>query len=485
MSPRTLVLLGALALAGPAAGQTVGYAPLFGHDTDAVDGFGADVDLAGDVALVLAPRQGPVAGGAAYVFRRDPATDTWAEEAQFFPPPNRVFGGSVSLLPGPPGTPERMQALIGVAGVTDLFERTASGAWVYRREFSAPGPGRLVRDASGAEYAVAVRADGTIHVWRRPAGATGPGDWVETVLTPAGGISQGALAVWASPDGAVSVAAPDAGPRPYEVVVLRRDPSGAWSETARLRGSASEPAHDFGEGVAGAAGPGGDVLAVGATFRQPANDRSGQAYVFRRDPATGAWAEAARLGPATLNPLYGRSVAAEGGTVAVNGLVELWFYRADAGWAETGRVRYYPNLGLIGGYAGPALSGNRVLLGDDENTAKGEQAGAAVVLTVPEAWTPDEPGPPSETAPGALAVAVRPNPARARVEVAVSLAEAGPARVVVLDALGREVAVVLGGEATAGERVVVLDTSQWPAGVYVVRASAGASVASARLVVAR
>ncbi|HEX8385515.1 MAG TPA: sialidase family protein, partial [Rubricoccaceae bacterium] len=52
-----------------------------------------------------------------------------------------------------------------------------------------------------------------------------------------------------------------------------------------------------------------------------------------------------------------------------------------------------------------------------------------------------------------VGVSVRPNPAGGRVEVVVTLAEAGPVRVSVLDALGREVAVVLDGESAAGERV--------------------------------
>jgi hypothetical protein len=58
-------------------------------------------------------------------------------------------------------------------------------------------------------------------------------------------------------------------------------------------------------------------------------------------------------------------------------------------------------------------------------------------------------------------------------------------RVAVVDALGREVAVVLAGEAPAGERTVGVDVSAWPVGVYVVRASAGTRTATARLVVAR
>ena len=84
-----------------------------------------------------------------------------------------------------------------------------------------------------------------------------------------------------------------------------------------------------------------------------------------------------------------------------------------------------------------------------------------------------------------VGVSVRPNPARGRVEVVLSLAEAGAVRVVVIDALGREIAVVLDGAAGAGETVAPVETGAWPAGVYVVRVAAGAQTATARLVVAR
>ncbi len=84
-----------------------------------------------------------------------------------------------------------------------------------------------------------------------------------------------------------------------------------------------------------------------------------------------------------------------------------------------------------------------------------------------------------------VGVSVRPNPAGGRVEVVLNVAEAGTARVVVVDARGREVAVVLAGAVSAGERTMSVETESWPAGVYVVRASVGAETATARLVVAR
>lgn len=90
---------------------------------------------------------------------------------------------------------------------------------------------------------------------------------------------------------------------------------------------------------------------------------------------------------------------------------------------------------------------------------------------------------PAEAPP--FSVSVRPNPAGGRAEVVLSLSEAQAVRVSVFDVQGREVAVLLDGSATAGERRLGVDTSAWPAGVYVVRVSAGAEVMSARLTVAR
>ena len=88
------------------------------------------------------------------------------------------------------------------------------------------------------------------------------------------------------------------------------------------------------------------------------------------------------------------------------------------------------------------------------------------------------------TAPS-VGVSVRPNPAGGRVEVVLTLETAGPVRVAVVDALGREVAVVLDGAAGAGETVAAVETGAWPAGLYIVRAVVPGRLAIARLVVTR
>ena len=92
----------------------------------------------------------------------------------------------------------------------------------------------------------------------------------------------------------------------------------------------------------------------------------------------------------------------------------------------------------------------------------------------------------SETAPeaSALRVGVSPNPARGVAVFTLVRAAAGPVRVVALDALGRELAVLHDGPAAEALRLTV-DTAAWPAGVVVVRAVDGAGAASARLVVVR
>lgn len=77
-----------------------------------------------------------------------------------------------------------------------------------------------------------------------------------------------------------------------------------------------------------------------------------------------------------------------------------------------------------------------------------------------------------------------PNPARDASTLTLTRASAGEARVVAYDGLGREVAVLHDGPAPEALSLHI-DTSAWPVGAYVVRASAGGETATARLVVVR
>ena len=81
--------------------------------------------------------------------------------------------------------------------------------------------------------------------------------------------------------------------------------------------------------------------------------------------------------------------------------------------------------------------------------------------------------------------AVFPNPTTGRATVRYTLASTGDVRLEAYDVLGRRVAVLAEGTQGAGAHEAALDASALPAGVYVVRLSAGAQTATARVTVAR
>ncbi|HYE94698.1 MAG TPA: T9SS type A sorting domain-containing protein [Rubricoccaceae bacterium] len=94
-------------------------------------------------------------------------------------------------------------------------------------------------------------------------------------------------------------------------------------------------------------------------------------------------------------------------------------------------------------------------------------------------------GEPEAPAASALRVEVGPNPLSSHTVVVVTSPHAGPARVAVYDARGREIAVLLSGERAVGRHEVTFDASALAPGVYFVRAEAGARVATRALTVLR
>ncbi|WP_412070061.1 Ig-like domain-containing protein [Rubrivirga sp. IMCC43871] len=91
----------------------------------------------------------------------------------------------------------------------------------------------------------------------------------------------------------------------------------------------------------------------------------------------------------------------------------------------------------------------------------------------------------TEPGPEVLAVAVVPNPATSRARIAVSTSAAGDTRVVVIDALGREVARPHDGPLAAGDHTLALGLGDLAPGVYAVRVTAGGAATTVRLTVAR
>ena len=101
-----------------------------------------------------------------------------------------------------------------------------------------------------------------------------------------------------------------------------------------------------------------------------------------------------------------------------------------------------------------------------------ESSTQAVPLAAPEA-------------PDVLTLATRPNPSRTRAVVEYQLARAAPVRLTVMDALGREIDVLVDEDQSEGSHRAGLDTSQLASGVYVVVLSAGEAQATRTITVVR
>ena len=235
-------------------------------------------------------------------------------------------------------------------------------------------------------------------------------------------------------------------------------------------------------GVLAQAAPGGGDRLV-ATIIDPQDPRFAT-FVLVSDDGGDTWRETFAL-TGDPNAAASEVVDIGGGraVVVMNG-GDVWASE-DAGetWATVGVVP-----GALSDPSGSPSSGRAfwALRGPDGRLyVGGIRLGGASPGWTYRTVTPVVAGEPEPEWSDLLGVSVRPNPAGGHVEVVLNAAEAGVARVVVVDALGREVAVVIDGAVTQGERTLSVETGGWPAGVYVVRAAVGDQSVSARLVVAR
>jgi hypothetical protein len=140
------------------------------------------------------------------------------------------------------------------------------------------------------------------------------------------------------------------------------------------------------------------------------------------------------------------------------------------------RARYFGTGGGLSGiqvwYQGQALrvTGGHLFAYEGAATEPLPEAGAHVAST---AGGPEAPS----------LLPATPNPFADRATLRFVLPEAGPARLVVYDALGRTVAVLVDGAVAAGTHAVVFDPAEagLPSGVYVVRLEAAGLVATQQL----
>ena len=84
-----------------------------------------------------------------------------------------------------------------------------------------------------------------------------------------------------------------------------------------------------------------------------------------------------------------------------------------------------------------------------------------------------------------MAVAAGPNPFTAVTTILYALAETQHVRLAVYDVLGREVAVLVDEEVSAGSHSVVFEAGTLPSGTYLYRLEAGNTVESAPITLVR
>ncbi len=108
----------------------------------------------------------------------------------------------------------------------------------------------------------------------------------------------------------------DAGTSTGSAYVFVRNPStGVWALQQKLLASDGAAYDYFGRSVAIS----GDRVIVGSPWPTGITSSTGYAYIFVRDPATGAWTEQEKLAPSdgVVNDYFGSMVAIDGGTALV------------------------------------------------------------------------------------------------------------------------------------------------------------------------
>jgi len=266
--------------------------------------------------------------GAVYVFERDPATGLWSETDKLMGSdvmPNELFGMSIAA--------EGDLAVIGTAqkdnstGAAYIFRRDpATGDWSEESKLTGPGTG----PRSG--FGIAVGLEGGVTLVAASLHETGigvvfefsydeaAGEWQAgtTLRTFDGGNpgTQFGAVVHFGPDEAW-FGAPGASNFEGRAYLLARSPSGDWTGASKLTGADLSSNDQFG----GALAVRGNVAAVGVVGD---DFQLGSVLIFERQ--SGVWSEVAKVfsdPPEVLASITGGQVDCEGGAADTFGCTDL------------------------------------------------------------------------------------------------------------------------------------------------------------------
>ena len=186
----------------------------------------------------------------------------------------------------------------------------------------------------------------------------------------------------------------------------------------------------------------------------------------------GYFYETADFGPATVTSAGFYDVYAA--RYSPDGALE-WVRRAGGPGSDigTGLALYASgDAAVVGWSTRTATFGVATLTSKREDAFVARLAGVAT-SSEPDAESPD------------LALTSHPNPTRDRSAVTFRLGSSGLVRLALYDGLGRELAVLVGGQFAVGEHTVPLDASALPQGVYFLRLTVGERLLARPVIVAR
>jgi hypothetical protein len=338
MRNRVLLACCALVLTAPAQAQTWRQtAVLVPPGIQPGDKFGEKLDAEGDLLVVAAHGDGALgpSTGAVYVLERDPAlAQPWVLRQKLLASnaaAGAQFGYRVSVE-------EEGFVVYASAGWLYFFERGPGGLWAETEVLGVPsGTGHFALDgdtlALSVPFALA-QQEGAVHLYARDA------------------------------------------------------KTGSWSFAQLLTASDGEAFDFFGSSLALR----GDDLVVGAVGDVELGQYAGSAYVFERQPS-GTWTEAARLHPPDGGPgdMFGESALFHGtqcligtrfgtGAGPKSGSLHAFDAQAEPPWPAVDELTAFDGAAYDWFGSSVARSGSLLLVGARYAHGAAEESGSAYVL---------------------------------------------------------------------------------------------------------
>ena len=481
-------------------------AELTAGDPDAPAEFGSSVAFDGSRALVgaLGADGATVGSGAAYVFAFDgskPAGQRWSQEAKLAAADGAisdVFGTSVSLSGD--------RALVGADGDDDNGQLSGS-AYVFAFDGQQwAQEAKLVAEDGGSfdAFGASVSLDGDralVGAFRDDDAGTDAGaayvfafdgqQWAQQVKFSADDAAAfdffgTSVALWGGR--ALVGAPPNSGPGAAYTFALGLalaadagpDQTVVAGQTVTLDGSASAGADAFAWTLSGGAALAGADTATPSFCAADAVAYTATLTVSGADASASDAVTVTAVSPTdALGALLADVLATAG---LSRGQARLLV--RDVKTAQRAIDRGLDPAPFLNDFR------SRVLGYEADGTIAAAQADALVASADAVLEATGSPCQESSAAPalasastsGVLGLTAYPNPSSGRTTVTFTVETAGPVRLSVLDALGREVAVLADGPAEAGRHTAELDASAWPAGVYVLRlATADGQAATERI----